>query len=104
MTSWCEHARLQDKDSILCVDYSKDGRYLATTTDSSVTVWTIDPYQIYHQFSVTDGQCAKFSQDNPTTKIAIGVKNRIYVHSLTSPFSESVPNWNPGVGNTIYDL
>lgn len=44
VTSWCEHTRLQDKGPILCVDYSMDGRYLATTTATSVTVWTIDPY------------------------------------------------------------
>lgn len=97
---WCQRYIIQEEGAVQCVDYSRDGKYMVTTTSTHATVWYTSTKSIYHRFTITSCHCAKFSDNSPTTRLAITASQRVYVYNLAD-FSEVRTNWNPNIGNNF---
>lgn len=98
--AWCQESILKETAPIQCVDYSRDGKYLLTTTSTHTTIWKVATKQIYHQFPITNCYCAKFSDNNPTTRVAISARQDVYVYDLAT-LAAVTTNYDPGVGNVF---
>lgn len=101
--AWCQQSILKESAAVQCVDYSRDGKYLVTTTSTHATIWKVSTKQIYHQFSVSNCYCAKFSDNNPTTRLAISSQSDVSVYDLAT-LTKVTTSYDPGVGTVFMHI